>query len=484
MQSPILGASYVARSVNAACNRMINLFPEAIPDGGKMPAFLQKTPGLRPLIDVGDGPIRGMWYEGTPFSPLYVVSGDGFYIVTDVNAAPVQIPGVVGDSGRVSIADNGFQIFIATNPGGYIYDRVTDTLTQITDPDFPGAVTVGYLDGYFLFNEPQSQKFWWTSILDGTQIDALDFASAEGAPDDLVGLIVANQEIIMFGTNSIEFWYNAGTLDIPFARNTGATLEIGCAARYSIAKLDNTIFWLGRDDRGSGVVYRLEGYKPTRVSTHAVEWQIQQYADMTDASAYTYQQDGHSYYVLNFPTAQTTWVYDVATQVWHERASFVAGEFIRHRGECQANFFHRVVIGDFETSNIYQLDPEYHKDGAFGVQRWLRSWRALPTGTNKLKRQSHHSLQLDCESGVGVSSPDEQGYDPEVMLRWSDDGGHTWSREHWAKMGKIGEKFKRVLWRRLGMTEKLRDRVYEVSGSDPVKIAITGAELIGVEEDH
>jgi hypothetical protein len=131
-------------------------------------------------------------------------------------------------------------------------------------------------------------------------------------------------------------------------------------------------------------------------------------------------------------------------------------------------------VGDYENGNIYTLDLDTYADNG-GVQKWLRSWRALPTGTNNLKRSAQHSLQLDCESGVGLNNG--QGSSPQVMLRWSDDGGHTWSNEHWANMGKIGQFFRRVFWRRLGMTLKLRDRVYEVSGTDPVKIAIMGAQL-------
>jgi hypothetical protein len=132
------------------------------------------------------------------------------------------------------------------------------------------------------------------------------------------------------------------------------------------------------------------------------------------------------------------------------------------------------VVGDYENGNIYTLDLDTYADNG-GVQKWLRSWRALPTGTNNLKRSAQHSLQLDCESGVGLNNG--QGSEPQVMLRWSDDGGHTWSNEHWANMGKIGQFFRRVFWRRLGMTLKLRDRVYEISGTDPVKIAIMGAQL-------
>jgi len=474
MQTPILGASYVTRSVNAADDRMVNMFPEAIPEGGKMPAYLQRAPGLKFLQSVGTGPIRGLWAHQTNGSDFYVVSGQEVYKLSSTSATP-QLLGAVNGTGPVSIADNGTQIFFACNPDAFIYNETLGTFAKVTDPDFPGAVTVAYLDGYFVFNQPNSQLLWVTQLLDGTQVDPLDFSSAEGSPDGIVAVIADHRELWVFGTDSTEVWYDAGLAGFPLTRIEGAFNEIGCVAAYSVAKLDNSLFWLGTDARGQGIVYRANGYTGARVSTHAVEWQIQQYATMSDAVAYTYQQDGHSFYVLNFPTANTTWVFDVATQVWHERAGLTGGVFTRQRANNQCNFGGTIVVGDFENANIYALDLNTFADNGT-EQRWLRSWRALPTGQNNLKRTAHHSLQLDCETGVGLNTG--QGSDPQVMLRWSDDGGHTWSSEFWRSMGAIGQYGYRTLWRRLGMTTKLRDRVYEISGTDPVRLYIMGAELV------
>jgi len=470
VKTPILGSTYVARSVNAADARMVNLFPEIVPEGGKEPAFLLRAPGLRLLATVGFGPIRGLWSYG---GYGYAVSGNSLYKI-DSNYASTLL-GTIAGTGPVSMADNGTQLFVAANGPSYIYNATTNAFQQITDPDFPGAVTVGFLDGYFVFNEPNSQKVWVTSLLDGLSVDPLDFASAEGSPDGLVALIVDHREAWLFGTNSVEVWYDAGNVAFPLQRIQGAFNEIGCVAPYSVAKLDNSIFWLGADARGRGIVYRANGYTGVRVSTHAIEWQIQQYGNLSDAIGYTYQQDGHSFYVLIFPTANTTWVYDAATQAWHERAGWSNGSFTRHRSNCQMAFNSEVIVGDFENGNIYAFDLDDYSDNG-QIQKWLRSWRALPTGQNNLKRTAHHSLQLDVESGVGLNVG--QGSDPEVMLRWSDDGGHTWSNYHTAKIGKIGEYYRRVFWRRLGMTLKLRDRVYELSMTDPVKTAIMGAELL------
>lgn len=505
MKTPILGSSYVARSVNAADNRLVNLFAEIVPEAGKEPAFLNRAPGLRLLATVGTGPIRGVWAFSGEATAAFVVSGTELYKIDTSYSATLL--GTVAGTGPVSMADNGIQLFVACDPEGYIYNNSTGVFAQITDPDYPGAVTVGYLDGYFVFNEPNSQRVWITSLLDGTSVDPLDFASAEGVPDNIVGLIVDHREVWLFGNTSVEVWYNSGATDFPLQRIQGAFNEIGCAAPYSIAKMDNGLFWLGADARGRGIVYRANGYTGQRISTHAVEWQIQQYGDLSDAVAYTYQQDGHSFYVLIFPSANTTWVYDVATQAWHERAGWSNGAFTRHRSNCQMAFNSEIIVGDYEDGRIYAFDLDVYADDD-QTQRWLRSWRALPTGQNNLTRTAHHSLQIDMEAGVGLGGYDiddpldtllaETGVElitedgipllvsvattvgarPQVMLRWSDDGGHTWSNEHWADVGRIGEYSRRVLFRRLGMTLKLRDRVYELSGTDPVKTAIMGAELL------
>lgn len=506
MKTPILGQSYVARSINAANNRMVNLFPEATPEAGKEIGFLNRAPGIRLLATIGTGPIRGMWSTQLPSSNAYVVSGTEFYQVR-ANYSYTKIGNVTG-TGPVSIAFNGVQLFIACNGPSFIYNTQTNVFQQITDPDFPGAKTVSYLDGYFVFNEPNSQRIWVTSLLDGLAIDPLEFASAEGSPDSVAGIIADHRELWVFGTESVEVWYNAGTLDFPLARIQGAFNEIGCLSAFSIAKMDNALFWLGQDTRGYGVVYRANGYTGVRISTHAVEYAIQKYGDVSDAIAYTYQQEGHAFYVLTFPRASATWTYDVATGAWHERAGFDKGLFVRHRSNCQMTFNSETVVGDYQNGNLYAFDLDVFADNG-QPQKWLRSWRALPTGANNLKRTAQHSLQLDAETGVGLNGIDPtdaleyelatesgdyivtedgdyiaitvatvEGANPEVMLRWSDDGGHTWSNEHWRSMGRIGTYGTRTIWRRLGMTTKLRDRVYEVSGTDPVKIDIMGAELI------
>jgi len=484
MRTPFLGQAYVARSPNLADNRLVNMYPEAVPNdaGGKDVAGFFRCPGAEveaTLTGQTGQDVRGTWVLK---DYCFAVCGDGFFRVT--SAFAMTLVGTVTGSGKVSMDDNGTQIFIACNPDGYIYDYDAQTLSRITDPDFLGAVTVGYLAGSFLYNVPDTQIVQYTAITDGTSIDALDFFSVEGAPDEVVALHVDHNEAWMFGAWTIEVFGATGSTDSPYQRIQGAVIEQGCAAAFSIAKLDNSLFWLGRNKQGQGVIYRANGYVPQPVSTRAIEYAIAQWPSLDNAVAFSYVQEGHGFYVLTSPPdgdwLGQTWAYDVTTGMWHQRAYLNPddGTLGAIRGRCHVLFNGQNIIGGtYGTTNTgklvsYSLDIATDADD---TQSWVRSWRALPTGQNDLTRSFHHQLQIDGQTGTGTATGD--GSNPVVQLRWSDDGGHTWSNYHQREVGMIGATQTRVIFRRLGSTEKLRDRVYELSGSDPVPLMWNGAFL-------
>ena len=480
-ENPFLGAAYVARSPNLADNRLVNLYAEGVPNdaGGKDVAGFFRCPGvdvLETLTGQTGALVRGLWVLK---DYCFAVCGSGFFRVdSDFNSTLV---GSVSGDGMVSMDDNGTQLFVACNPDGYIYDYDAETLTQITDPDFLGAVTVGYLAGSFLYNVPDSQVVQYTAINDGTDIDALDFFSVEGLPDYVRAVFIDHGEAWMFGDVSIQIYAASDSTDNPYQNIQGAFIEQGCAAAFSIAKLDNSLFWLGKNKQGQGVVYRANGYIPVPVSTRAIEYAISQWPSLSDAIAYSYLQDGHGFYVLTSPSGDETWAYDVTTGWWHQRAYLDpdTGELQRHRSTCHALFNGVHVVGYngeglTNSGKLLELSLEvYDDDGA--SQKWLRSWRALPTGQNQLQRTFQHQLQIDGQTGTGLATG--QGDDPTVLLRWSDDGGHTWSNYHVLYVGQIGATGTRVIARRLGSTEKLRDRVYELSGTDPVPVMWNAAVL-------
>jgi hypothetical protein len=465
MQFPFIGGSYTARSKNFAAEVCINLYPEMGSASSKSPAMLVGTPGKRLWLNLAGGNIRGMLRFSSTLS--LVVCGGNIYTVSNTGVSN-RIHTIGTASTPVSMASNGTLVMLVTGPDGYTINPITGVVTKITEAVFQGADTVQFIDGYFAFNKTGTGQFQITQLY-GTAIDGLDFATAEGAPDLLLSLITDHRELWLFGETSTEVYFNSGNVDFPFERINGAFIEQGCAAKFSPAKMDNTVYWLTSDERGYGTVQRAQGYQPQRISTHAVEFAISQMSRIDDAVAYTYQQEGHSFYVLNFPTAQQSWVFDAATNLWHQRAwrDPADNTLKQDRAICQMAFAGETLVGDNSNGNIYVLDLDYFTDNGDPIAR-IRACSHL--SDPEYRYQFFDSLQVDMQTGVGLVTG--QGSDPKAMLQWSDDGGYSWGNELWASIGKIGERRTRVKWRRLGRS---RDRIFRVTITDPIRVIMVGA---------
>lgn len=466
-QFPFVGGSYTARSAAFDAERCVNLYPETGTPISKSVMMLLGTPGKRLWSTLSGGNIRGLLRFTAVLA--VVVVGANVYTVNTLGVGTL-VGAIDFSTTPVSMASNGTNVMIVTGPRGYVLNPNTGVLNPIVNAAFTGADTVQFIDGYFIFNKTGTGQFQITGLYD-TTIDGLDFATAEGAPDLLVSLLVDHREVWLFGETSTEVFFNSGNVDFPFERINGAFIEQGCAAKFSPAKMDNTVYWLTSDERGQGTVQRAQGYSPQRVSTHALEFALNQMPRIDDAVAYTYQQEGHSFYVLNFPTAQKTWVYDAAVNLWHERAwrDPSTGALKQDRAICQMAFAGETIVGDWETGKLYVLDLDYFTDNGDPIARI----RACPhISSSDYRQQFFASLQVDMQTGVGLTSG--QGSDPKAMLQWSTDGGYSWSNELWASIGKIGERRSRVKWRRLGRS---RDRVFRVTITDPVRVAIIGASV-------
>lgn len=473
-QFNFIGASYLSRSRNFDAQRCVNLFPQPSESGqSKSIAMLLGTPGLTLFSTLSGGGVRGCM----PFTKAQsiVVVGGNVYSV-DTSGTGTLIGTIVNRATPISMASNGTTVMLVTGPEGYVITPNTvtpslSTIVQISNPAFLGADMVDYINGYFVFNQPGSGRFQITKLF-STSIDPLDFATAEGAPDLLISLIVDHLEIWLFGETSTEIFFDSGNVLFPFERIQGAFIEQGCAAKFSPAKVDNTVFWLSADERGQGMVMKAVGYQPQRISTHAIEFAIAQYARIDDAIGYTYQQEGHTFYVLIFPTGNATWVYDTSTQLWHERAwrNPADGSLNRHRSNCQMSFAGKIIVGDWETGKLYSLNLDAYDDNG-DILPAIRQCAHLASPDDTW--QFFHRLWIDMETGVGLNTG--QGSDPQVMLEWSDDGGHTFPNQMWASAGKIGEYRRRVNFRRLG---KSRDRIWRATITDPVKRVLIAADVI------
>lgn len=468
MQIPFVGAAYESISANFDCQRCVNLYPELSPaqppvgaPTAKSVSMLVGTPGLLLWATVGgSGGLRALYRTSNDL--LIAVQGNQVFFV-DSSGASTAAGSIGSSSGPVSIVDNGTDAAIADGQAWSLSLSVGSAVVSLGA--LAGRVT--FIDGYFIFSRPGSGQFFISGI-NSTTLPGADYASAEGWPDNIVSLIADHRELWLFGESTTEVWFDSGDVNFPFARISGAFLEVGCAAPSSVAKIDNSIYWLGRDERGQGTVWRANGYTPARISTHAIEHQISTYGTIGDAESFAYQQGGHVFYVLNFPTADRTWAYDVATGLWHERAWHdSSGVQHRHRAACFTAFDGKLLAGDWENGKIYELDLSACTDNGDSIHR-IRTSPHISNPDHKTMFWS--SLQVDIEAGVGLSTG--QGSDPQAMLQWSDDGGHTWSNERWSGIGKIGQYRNRAIWRRLGRSD---DRVFRLTITDPVPVRILGA---------
>jgi hypothetical protein len=344
------------------------------------------------------------------------------------------------------------------------------TVLPSTDGAFEGGGTVDISDNYFVYNKPQSQ-LWAASDLLSPITDPLSFASKDGSPDDLVAIIVDRREVYLLGEMSSEAWLDVGSVPFPFQRIQGSSTQQGIAAAYSCARVGNSFAYVSKNNRGESTIVQMNGYIPQRISTHAVETTLVG-QDVSDAIAWTYQLEGHETYVVTFPSIGDnglTWAYDITTGLWHKWLyTNNQGQYERHRGNCCAFFNQQVLLGDYENGKLYRLSlSQYTDDGQL-----IRRVRRCPHITTDLQRQYFAELQIQFQPGVGLSTG--QGQDPQAMLRWSDDGGFTWSNENWVTIGKQGQYFTRAMWRRLGFA---RDRIFEVVITDPIKAVIVSANL-------
>ena len=385
---------------------------------------------------------------------------------------------------------------------------ITLSVLPSRDGAFSGANTVDVIDNYIVYNNPTTQEWGSTDLLSPISPNT-SYSLKDGAPDDLVALIVDHREVYLMGEISSEVWTDVGTVPFPFQRIPGTSTQHGIAAPFSLYRLGNSFAYVSRNNRGQSQIMQMQGYIPQRISTHAVENTLAN-QNVDDALAWTYQLEGHEVYVVTFPSLNLTWAYDSTTQLWHKWLyTNNDNEYQRHRGNCCATFQGLVIIGDYENGKLYQLDKTNYTDDGQNVRRLRRA----PHLVTEFQRQYFDELQIQFQPGVGTTglssvlqavnlqSPyiiTDTGTltigpleivnlgefntinqltpttNPQAMLRWSNDGGSTWSNEHWTGVGQTGKYRNRAIWRRLGTA---RDRIFEVVVTDPVNFVIISANL-------
>lgn len=446
---PLAGPSSELRASAAEVRRTVNWTAIRIESGtgrGGAATYLKQVPGLRLVGSVGGGVLalkeaKGRLYAATTVG-LREIESDwsvvhrGDFIVT-----------------KAAMESNETQLAIVCGTVGYVFDTESNTLTPLSG-NWQGSNTVSELDGYGIYVRPDTNQFYISNIQDFSSIDALLFASAESSPGFLVGTVVKRRELVLFKENSSEIWFDAGDATFPFARDSSAAIDTGAIAARSIKALNGVAYWLGRDEDGGAVVYALPGYSAVRVSSQALEEKLASLTELSGAWAMTYQQEGLDYYVLNVPGLETTWVLEVGSGLWTERAEWVSGAWQPWRATAHAYAFGQHVIGD-AAGNIYVLDPIYNKNGSDPLRRnWISPHNSVPGG----EVQRFSSFEVICDVAQNIDAGSST-----LMLRYSNDGARNWEDWIYIPLGDTGETQQRVRETMLGAS---RDRVWEIAITD------------------
>jgi hypothetical protein len=478
-----VGASYEAPTIYQDAQECINWYPEidpVKPEGSRGVIALLPTPGYRTIVTLPNGPVRGM-RAINPFGQMVAVAANKLYVIL-ADWTYTEVGTLVTSTGPVSItetqttddgASNGVVAYIADGIARYIYNLTTSTFTQLSsDGPWASATVCDYANGYVVYNKPDSQLFTATDPGSAYTTSGL-YGRKDGGSDNLISLFFDHQQLFLFGEYTTEVWVESPGTDptiasFPFAPISGTFIQHGINAPFSVARWAETFMFVTRDLLGHATIGTVNGYQFVRLSTHAVENSLIGY-DVSDAIAYSMQITGHEWYIVTFPNANITWVYDSTTKLWFKWMSLDAfNNFQRNRGNCATFFNTYNLVGDYENGKIYIVDTEVFTEGGNPIRRLRRT----PHLVADFQREYFEELQIQFQPGVGLATG--QGENPQAMLRWSNDGGSTWSNEHWTSIGRIGKYQNRAIWRRLGMA---RDRVWEVSISDPVKAAIISANL-------
>jgi len=467
MKIPFIGGAYAGRSSNVNAERCLNFYLEMGPQ-----PVLVGTPGLTLQLTLDQGPIRGM----IAFDDLIIVVAGATVYKIDSLHNETSLGTISTTSGRVSMANNGSHVLIVDGSTKGFYTN-GQALTQISDGDFIGGVTAAYQDGYLMVTEPNSGRFRISDLNSASNWISTDFATAEGAPDKLRAVISSAREVWLLGEKTTEVWWNSGNSDFPFERIQAGFINRGIISSYAVSILDNSLAWISADDRGHPMAVQVvDGYQPQVISPANINWQWAQYETVSDAFTYTYQIEGHEFWVVTFPTANRTWVYDATTKQWHQWSSNLSNEPLsRHRSNCHVYCFGRHYIGDYASGKIYSLESEVYTEDGSAIIRDRISQHASADE----ERISVSQVQVCFEEGVGLISG--QGSNPQAMLRWSKDAGHTWSNEQWRTVGAIGEYGTRAVWRKLGVA---RNWTFWLRVSDPVKWIVTDAVAKLREKDR
>lgn len=459
---PLFGPDSADDSPDVNSQLTQNMWPKMRVIGSRNVIAMYGVPGLTQIAEASSGGAtrgRGVRFNGYAYLVIKnkLVQIDSNNNVTNVGTLNSSV-------GRIEMVEGRAYLMIVDGTDGYAYDGTTFTDIRPGDADFPANPShVAYLGGYFIVNKGDSDEFYISTNEDPTAWAALDFESAAEKPDNAFGLETTSKDLYIFGNESIQVYYNSGDPLFPFTLYQGAVLNYGVDAPHSIVESSAGVFFLATAREGGIAVVHLNGFQGIVISNSIAD-DLKDFATTEDAYGYVYRFSDKTYYQLTFPTEQRTFEYIVEDQFWVERKS----DGLTHHLSSGHVFFNNLnIIGDQSTGEIYKIDGTVYTEDGLPIQR-IRRTQNINKGWNGL---IFHEVVLVIEAGVGTVSG--SGYDPEVAMRYSDDGGHNWSSWLNAPMGKLGETKNGCVWTKLGLSDN--GRVFEFKVTDPVKTVFVDA---------
>jgi hypothetical protein len=470
---PFASGFYQSDSLTVSSQACVNLYPVIEEAASLSQETLRGTPGIELVVAAGSGVNRGAHaLNGVP----YFVQGNELYRLESGGTA--SLIGAITGSGRVSMDDNGTQLMICVPGGdGYIFVAAGDTLTTISDVDYTTTSgvpqSVVFIDGYLCVTT-DDKKFKISSLNDGLTWNALDFGSAESSPDGVIAPVVYRNQLFIGGERTMEAFSNIGGAGFPFTR-TGLFLEQGISGIFGIVNAKNTFAFIGAGADELPAIWKLVGNETEKISTRAIDKLILglSEAELALVHAFSYGQLGN--YYIGFSLGATTVVYDLMSQKWHERQSVydVGGTVTtaQWRGSSVVSAYGKLYVGDLVNENIGELKTDVYAEYSLEI---LRSFSTQPL-LNNMKPFSVPMIELTMESGTGVNDvTNPQDEEPMVYFDQSFNGGKTWSEKRGRRVGRIGEYYRRTIWRRNGTP--MRFVCYRFSISSAVKVAV--AQLV------
>ena len=468
-----MGGSEPSQSALASSARTVNWYEEKIStEGLQHKTALYPGPGFQswsvtPSADLGGR--AALSVDGRTF----LMMGAGLYRVNS-DQTLTKLATLVQDNNLAQIGYNGptgGQLCIATGTNAYNYTIASATLTTVLSGE---ATQVGMLDEYFLALNQATGKLRLSNLNDGATWDPTQFALRSAQPDPWIAMIINAPDIWLLGEQTGDIWYDAGTSPFPLAARQGLTIPYGIAAPFSLATTGAEVFWLTKNKDGAGLVVRATGYNPVPITTPELATALSKYqrtSTIGDAEAMLYQQDGHTFYVLRFPSASATWVYDLTTGVWAERGKWnnARMDYDVWAPRVHVYAFGQHLVADASTGTLAAMDVSYGSelDGSA-----IRRLRRGPIMVNENKRIPIRRFEVLVEPGLGLQTG--QGSDPQMMFRASNDGGKTWGNERSVSVGRAGEYRRRAFVTRLGSP---RLWVPEISVSDPIPYRLIDAYI-------